>query len=75
MSRRKNDFFDDLATQIFATVGDRSLTGADKSTALEFLKISLKLAHNAGIRDGLDEARRIVAPGLSQEPERKQAAE
>ena len=56
MSRRKNDFFDDLVAQIFATVGDKSLTGARKATALEFVRLNLQLAHNAGLQDGLDKA-------------------
>lgn len=52
MSRRKHDFFDDLAARIFSTVGDRSLTGSRKATALEFVRLSLQLAHNDGVRCG-----------------------
>lgn len=62
MTRRKNDFFDDLAARIFATVGDRSLTGPRKANALGFIKIGLELAHNQGVQDGLDRAKDVIAP-------------
>ena len=79
MSRRKNDFFDDLASRIFATVGDQSLTGPRKANALGFIKIGLELAHNRGVQDGLDEAKKIIAKPVpavrGQEPAQAEAAE